>query len=490
MDEFKKIARWEIDLRREIHVDRHLKALSRGRAAACVHRVFSAKVQNNDSKSVILYEGETAEEECREYISRHANTWHPNVLQIFGLSSFGGQHAVIAQDDLVPHTEYLAFHRPSFILEAYLYVCWIADFTDLREFRPQSTPNLALWIRSSTGRLCLEFESRKMIHPPVWMSASRISNTTACIDWNDPTWETRATEILSLDQFHYICFRNFARYRIFAVEADKVADIRLGTLLFGWSESIELEDYTEIARLPSAEFELGWGLFDTWNVTPHPCDNGWTRFNSMDVYGQTMTWSVHHTGRDSSCSWMCQANSMFNKLGITSGLEKFVFIYGVAFNIEVASPSTNESPAREGYIFLCPVSHLRPAPGSVSWPECPYFWSMDPTGVERLSADDAAAHGFPTVELRTQFRSEYWDGTAYEGMRKLHELKGHPLGIKGTLMFEIFWDNVEAAGLKYDPGQVAAALKHDAPDDESIPTTDSSLVPWWKWNLSEFGSLC
>ncbi|KAJ7618068.1 hypothetical protein FB45DRAFT_933232, partial [Roridomyces roridus] len=165
MDEFKKIARWEIDLRRETHMDRHLRAVSRGRAEACFLRVFSAKVQTNDSKSVMLYKGETAEEECRKYISRHANIWHPNVLQIFGLSSLGGKHAVIAQDDLVPYTEYLGLHRPSFILQAYLYVCWVADFTDIHEFRPQSTPNLTLWIRGSTGRLCLEFESRKMIGP-------------------------------------------------------------------------------------------------------------------------------------------------------------------------------------------------------------------------------------------------------------------------------------------------------------------------------------
>ena len=52
----KRLARWEIDLRREIRMDEESRIASRGRAGGSVRRVFSAKVQGGESKSVILYE--------------------------------------------------------------------------------------------------------------------------------------------------------------------------------------------------------------------------------------------------------------------------------------------------------------------------------------------------------------------------------------------------------------------------------------------------
>ncbi|KAJ7618067.1 hypothetical protein FB45DRAFT_1034304 [Roridomyces roridus] len=116
---------------------------------------------------------------------------------------------------------------------------------------------------------------------------------------------------------------------------------------------------------------------------------------------------------------------------------------------------------------------------------------VDGSSVERLSAEDAAAHGFPTVEMKTECWSEYRDITAYEGMWKLHELKGYPLDSQAAPVFEIFWDNVATAGLKCDFNEADIAQEHDvAHAEDSIPATDSLLVPWWKWNLPEFGSLC
>ncbi|KAJ7617849.1 hypothetical protein FB45DRAFT_215377 [Roridomyces roridus] len=120
-EEFKRIGRWEIDLQREI-VPR-----------TTARRVFSAKIRSEDlPQAVILFEGAEAEAESREYISRHANFWHPNLLQIFGVSNFSGKHAVNAQDDLLPYTEYLDFHPVSTIRRVYLHALWASEISRKR----------------------------------------------------------------------------------------------------------------------------------------------------------------------------------------------------------------------------------------------------------------------------------------------------------------------------------------------------------------------
>ncbi|KAJ7607718.1 hypothetical protein FB45DRAFT_393862 [Roridomyces roridus] len=118
--DFEQIRRGDIDLRREIR----LYVGPAIPSSVIARRMFSAQIRQQSEKSVILYEGEDAEEECRQYILKYANLWHPNIMQIFGVSNFGGKHAVIAQDSLIPHTEYLALHRHSVILRIFLLALW------------------------------------------------------------------------------------------------------------------------------------------------------------------------------------------------------------------------------------------------------------------------------------------------------------------------------------------------------------------------------
>ncbi|KAJ7651295.1 hypothetical protein FB45DRAFT_34402 [Roridomyces roridus] len=119
------IGRGEIDLRREIHPGR--ARIMHPHGGTTVRRMYSAKIREQSDKSVILYEGEHAEEECRKYIAKHANLWHRNLMQIFGVSDLCGKHVVIAQDSLITYRDYLALHRPSVVLQVYLYSLWTSE---------------------------------------------------------------------------------------------------------------------------------------------------------------------------------------------------------------------------------------------------------------------------------------------------------------------------------------------------------------------------
>ncbi|KAJ7434592.1 hypothetical protein FB451DRAFT_1003079, partial [Mycena latifolia] len=52
------------------------------------------------------------------------------------------------------------------------------------------------------------------------------------------------------------------------------------------------------------------------------------------------------------------------------------------------------------------------------------YWSLDQSGVGRLTADAATRLGFPDFHLITQGIGFSWDASVYEGLRQFHQAKG------------------------------------------------------------------
>ncbi|KAJ6566376.1 hypothetical protein B0H19DRAFT_1257601 [Mycena capillaripes] len=77
-----------------------------------------------------------------------------------------------------------------------------------------------------------------------------------------------------------------------------------------------------------------------------------------------------------------------------------------------------------GFLFLCPEKDFQIGPSSFCWPDFPAYWSLDPSGVERLSAEEATGFGFPSLELKTKIWGYSWDPSVYAGIRKFHQAKG------------------------------------------------------------------
>ncbi|KAJ7670172.1 hypothetical protein DFH06DRAFT_952151, partial [Mycena polygramma] len=77
-----------------------------------------------------------------------------------------------------------------------------------------------------------------------------------------------------------------------------------------------------------------------------------------------------------------------------------------------------------GFLFVCPPEALFAGRSSFYWPECPAYWSLDPSGVERLTTEKAIALKFPTLQFSTEIEGRYWDDSVYAGLRKFHQAKG------------------------------------------------------------------
>lgn len=93
----------------------------------------------------------------------------------------------------------------------------------------------------------------------------------------------------------------------------------------------------------------------------------------------------------------------------------------IFFEVEV-SASTVDHPA--GFLCLCPKKYFRTGPSSFRWPDCLAYWSLDPSGIERLSRPEAARLGFPSPQLNTGIWTKSWDGSLYAGLSQLHRAKG------------------------------------------------------------------
>jgi hypothetical protein len=93
----------------------------------------------------------------------------------------------------------------------------------------------------------------------------------------------------------------------------------------------------------------------------------------------------------------------------------------IYFRIRIpATPQNGPS----GYLFLCPAKYFQTGPSSFRWPDCPAYWSVDPEGVQRLSPEETAGLGFPTIQMNLTATGDSWDANVYTGLRQFHQAKG------------------------------------------------------------------
>jgi len=84
----------------------------------------------------------------------------------------------------------------------------------------------------------------------------------------------------------------------------------------------------------------------------------------------------------------------------------------------------NNDQAGSSYLFLCPLEDLQPdMPGVFRGPACPAYWSLDPSGIDRLRPAEARALGFPHIDVQVELWGKYWNGSVYAGISRFHEVK-------------------------------------------------------------------
>ncbi|KAK7029954.1 hypothetical protein R3P38DRAFT_3188871 [Favolaschia claudopus] len=298
-----------------------------------------------------------------------------------------------------------------------------------------------LFLRPSTGRLTIELEETGLdsLDSPV-PGTENISPVSLL-----SSIETRIIiESLTLEQYHKICQAEFgyliemnipptttvhcgAVYHI--AGRHNAGGIIIGDLI---GNPLAICPVLETSSFSSHRV-LGpdWLVSSSGDLGPrlHLTETGWNRFHVSElVDGAEYTFRlfvVLHDG-DSSPAWLSQANFIFNCLSVFSNADSYALLDEVDFKVQLKPHSTKPAAwhPSNGYLFLCPPESLQIAHASFKLPEHIGYFSLDSSGLDRLSMEQAAEFGFPTLSISVWGAGSYWRDTFYAGLRQFHQGKG------------------------------------------------------------------
>ncbi|KAJ7168939.1 hypothetical protein C8R46DRAFT_242813 [Mycena filopes] len=235
--------------------------------------------------------------------------------------------------------------------------------------------------------------------------------------------------------------------------------MRLGALLYrrqDWNDPVEM------ASIPSCAFEdSGWKLTLTGapgSARPTRMKDGWTRFDYFNVMTTGMASREFSWPETDNC-WLAQANSIFSGLDVDADLEDYRVVYGVEYWLSFSNMA-DVSP-KDGYLFLCPLSHLRSPDGThFRNTDLAAYWSLDPSGAKPLSHWMARMLGFPSLAFKTKIWSRSWNHTVYTAVRQFQSGKGFDPDTQavarhmGVPLYTSPWINeTESETVEEQPGQ-------------------------------------
>ncbi|KAJ6518072.1 hypothetical protein C8R47DRAFT_4848 [Mycena vitilis] len=427
LSDFRQICLGDIDLR-ELRLERAPCPLYvegrfvRKRQSTC--RVYAARVQGrNTGVTVAIYEGDGAKEDWREDISFYSSLRHPNFVQLWGVTTSSRIHAAIFHDDLIPFRHFRDLHRP--VLVVYIQVYSAREYQNSREYFNSAFEGsglyhheCSLWIRLSTGRLCLDPApggTSEYFHSDY--PDAMDSNRPALNSLKAPGTESMAVNSLELELYHQICWSSLGRHRWISVPA---LGTRHAVSLIYWPSGSQFHESVQLASIP--ELEISVGYWCSSDMVRNVMQNGWTRYRFAGKIRDRSFFSFAGVSRSIGDSWLTQANHLFSRLQITTHLEDYGVVDGVRYSIELHESGTKDLPIV--YLFLCPTADFQIEPSLYRWPECPAYWSLDPSGIERLSTEEVKRRGFPAMQLESQISRTFWDASVYAGLRQFHQAKG------------------------------------------------------------------
>ncbi|KAJ7036951.1 hypothetical protein C8F04DRAFT_1093910 [Mycena alexandri] len=394
-------------------------------------RTYSARVNGRKSDmTVAVYQGQNAEEEWRRDVSKYSNVRHPNFLQVYGVSGCSSLYATVFHDDLIPLQEIYSLCRRSILATAYLDAYFGLELSDAESYIHSTSGTLlhhgayTPWIRRSTGRLCVDLSPSAIDRPllPIVLPAGvpHIAVPPLARDQDAAIIDglTLRQQLQIINHWHGISVSSSHSLLV-----NVNGQMKLGALMYHRSD---WEDPVEMASAPSCAFQdSGWKLRIRGSPgasKPVRMKDGWTRFDYFNVMTTGMASREIYWPDAVSC-WLPQANYVLSGLEIDSDVEAYRVIYGIDYWLSFSSMA-DISP-KDGYLFLCPLSHLRSRDGThFRNTDFAAYWSLDPSGVNRLSHWMATMLGFPSLSFKMKIWSRSWNDSVYTALRQFHSGKG------------------------------------------------------------------
>ncbi|KAJ7262525.1 hypothetical protein C8J57DRAFT_1471120 [Mycena rebaudengoi] len=368
---------------------------------------------------------------------------HPSLIQLFGVTSSTRLKALIYHDGLMPLDEFLQMHQQSPLGSAYVEYEFGRHFVaalnhwhevtgkwllvwDSYGFRNRLETGTMLWIRNSTGQLCIEVNNseEKYAHRPLAHPGSPISSRVHLT--SDINLEDKLLSNMSLHDIHNIF--SFSGWQD-QIEISDPGIILLGSLSWPTASCVNLfNPFSEISLsdslgLPDVDVR-GWEVADTYmqgSSSLHEglviLPNGWTRVALAALPIDEECHLLKHifldmeTEQEVRKTWISQANNIMDKTGLD--VDEFT----------LQGTFMADSPTDEVYLFLFPPNvansrgHL-----AVHLPleTETYYWSFDPEGIEHLPQDSLDKFALPSVSFRAQVSAVHWRQEVYDSIAACH----------------------------------------------------------------------
>ncbi|KAF7330733.1 hypothetical protein MSAN_02445900 [Mycena sanguinolenta] len=455
---FRTIRRGDVKL-----VGKEVAVRRQGLGVGVRRTVHHAEIRGNPGTvTVVMYQGDGAEKEWREHIVKYESIWDPRIMQLYGLVSTKGLYAMVFHDELIPYGQFLRRFEHSPILSLYIIgYCSIIETTEFEEATKYINSVIgpwmktSVWIRPSTGEVCLDLVAGgpetsfelPWLHPDVL----RLEN----VSLDGPGSEDIIISSLSEDQYHQLCSQNLtAESQYFQVSTEH--PIGLGVFRVDSQYGICMRITEPLQLLP--EEELNW--YNYGNAPDELLPNSWIRYDFPRMFALKLELNLWFPPYKIHKAWLAQANHIFAELQELEHVEDYVCVYRAQLILQI--PYKWDIPT--GYLFICPPDDFRtdtePHAHVYKWPACPAYWSLSPSGADRLSTEDARILGFPAIHIETVMDGYSWDRSVYEGLHRFHEGKGfNPESQEvarqlGYPLFEVLNDCTPFPARKVNNGQL------------------------------------
>ncbi|KAF7353115.1 hypothetical protein MSAN_01498800 [Mycena sanguinolenta] len=417
--DFRTIRRGDLKLLKEVRLSTESGVVSRQSREVDVRRaVYHAEIRGDPGiVTVAMYQGDGAEEEWRKHVATYKSMWHPNIMQLYGLVSTKELYAMVFHDELIPYAQFRRRFEHSPILRTYIIGYCRTEWQEATNYIGNvigSSMETSVWIRPSTGQLCLDLaqggpETSSDLYGLI-VDILRLEN----VSLDAPDSENIIISSLSEDQYHELCsWPPIIQYPQFQVSTEHV----IGPGIFRRnSQHGSCVRITEPLQM-LYQLELHWNNYGNApdELLPNLYDSH--RTNTLPLELRLPFWEHGITK-----AWLAQASRIFAELEEGAHVEDYICIGYLQFSLRIA----NKRDIPEGYLFVCPPqdfctelhAHL------YQWPACPAYWSLDPSGADRLSMEDARILGFPSIHIETVVHGYSWDCSVYKGLRRFHEGKG------------------------------------------------------------------
>ncbi|KAF7370102.1 hypothetical protein MSAN_00640200 [Mycena sanguinolenta] len=279
---------------------------------------------------------------------------------------------------------------------------------------PQLEEDCTFFIRRSNGKLCADLVPGGDI---LYTCPSHAMPTQQGLNFlTGKNTEATIIDSLTLYQYHSICYWEFSTTRSMSISTS--AAVNLGSVIHcprgnSFDDMVEIAHCRTLRRLIVEEVthESHWNT--ERSIVGQVMADGWTRAVNTKIWLKLSSQYYRF--------WLSQANHIFTRLQISSDFQDYVFLDHICFTLTI---SATEADTPTGFLFLCPPEDFQTRQSAFKWPDCPAYWSLDPSGAERLTSEEAVKLGFPSLWLSTEIEGSSWDANVYIGLRRFHQAKG------------------------------------------------------------------